>query len=105
MAARRRRSAAEGRAASRSPLPEFITPELATLVDKAPGGEGWVHEIKLDGYRTAARIEQGQVRLLTRAGLDWTSRFRPIAAALSSLPITTAYLDGVGAQKPTERRP
>jgi bifunctional non-homologous end joining protein LigD len=53
-----------------------------------------IHEIKLDGYRTAARIEQGQVRLLTRTGLNWTARFRPVAAAMTDLPITTAYLDG-----------
>ena len=94
MATTRRRSAVDGRAASRSPLPEFIAPELATLVDKAPAGEGWVHEIKLDGYRTAARIDHGAVHLLTRTGLDWTARFRSIAEALGGLPITTAYLDG-----------
>ena len=75
-------------------LPEFIAPELATLVNKAPVGEGWLHEIKLDGYRTAARIERGEVRVLTRTGLDWTARFRPIAAALAALPVKTAYLDG-----------
>jgi bifunctional non-homologous end joining protein LigD len=63
-------------------------------VDKVPEGDAWLHEIKLDGYRTAARIEGGKVRLLTRTGLDWTARFRPIAAALASLPVKTAYLDG-----------
>jgi bifunctional non-homologous end joining protein LigD len=63
-------------------------------VDNAPEGDAWLHEIKLDGYRTAARIEGGKVRLLTRTGLDWTARFRPIAAALASLPVKTAYLDG-----------
>jgi len=75
-------------------LPDFIPPELTTLTDKAPAGEGWVHEIKLDGYRTTARIERGEVRVLTRTGLDWTARFRPIAAALAALPVKTAYLDG-----------
>ena len=55
-------------------LPEFILPELATLTDKAPPGDGWIHEIKLDGYRTAARLESGKVRMLTRSGLDWTAR-------------------------------
>jgi len=54
----------------------------------------WLHEIKFDGYRTATRIEGGKVRLLTRTGLDWTARFRPIATALASLPVKTAYLDG-----------
>ena len=73
---------------------DFIPPELATLVDRAPAGEGWVHEIKLDGYRTAARIDHGEIRLLTRTGLDWTARFRRIATDLGELKATTAYLDG-----------
>jgi bifunctional non-homologous end joining protein LigD len=80
--------------AGNAPLPEFIAPELATLVDQPPARDGWIHEIKLDGYRTAARIDRGTVHLLTRTGLDWTARFRPIAGALASLPTRTAYLDG-----------
>jgi bifunctional non-homologous end joining protein LigD len=79
---------------SRVPLPEFIPPELATLADKTPAGEGWLHEIKLDGYRTAGRLEAGKVRMLTRSGLDWTVRFRPIATTLAVLKIRAAYLDG-----------
>ena len=75
-------------------LPEFIPPELATLMDKAPAGDDWIHEIKLDGYRTAARIEAGKVRMLTRSGLDWTARFRPIGEALAVPKIRAAYLDG-----------
>ena len=78
----------------RAALPKFIPPELATLVGNAPDGDAWFHEIKLDGYRTAARIEGGKVRLLAHTGLDWTARFRPIATALASLPVKTAYLDG-----------
>ena len=73
--------------------PEFI-PQLATLTDKAPAGNGWLHEIKLDGYRTAARLEAGKVRMLTRSGLDWTVRFRPIGTALAGLKARAAYLDG-----------
>ncbi len=73
---------------------DFIPPELATLTKDAPVGDNWIHEIKLDGYRTAARIESGQVRMLTRSGLDWTVRFRPIAAALALPKIRAAYLDG-----------
>jgi bifunctional non-homologous end joining protein LigD len=79
---------------ARAPLPEFIPPELATLTDKAPVGDGWLQEIKLDGYRTAARLEAGKVRMLTRSGLDWTARFRPIAATLAVPKIRAAYLDG-----------
>jgi bifunctional non-homologous end joining protein LigD len=90
----RRRSGAREPESARALLPDFIRPELATLVDQPPEGSPWVHEIKVDGYRTAARIEGGKVRLLTRTGLDWTARFRPIATALASLPVKTAYLDG-----------
>ena len=74
-------------------LPDFIAPQLATLVDQPPAGDDWIHEIKLDGYRTAARIEAGKVRMLTRSGLDWSARFQPIAA-LAVIKIRAAYLDG-----------
>jgi ATP-dependent DNA ligase len=53
-----------------------------------------VHEIKLDGFRMAARIERGRARLLTRTGLDWTDKYPAVVAALSDLPVKTAYLDG-----------
>ena len=75
-------------------LPDFIDPELATLVERAPEGNAWLHKIKLDGYRTCARIERGKVRMITRHGNDWTRRFRPIAAILAELPVKAAYLDG-----------
>jgi bifunctional non-homologous end joining protein LigD len=76
------------------PLPDFIEPELATLVERAPEGDQWLHETKLDGYRTLARIERGRVRLFTRHGLDWTARYAPIPAMLASPLVKKAYLDG-----------
>jgi ATP-dependent DNA ligase len=81
---------------TRSPTasPGFIPPQLATLVKQAPDGPAWLHEIKLDGYRMAARLDNADVRLLTRTGLDWTTKYPVIAEALSELPATTAYLDG-----------
>jgi ATP-dependent DNA ligase len=74
--------------------PSFIPPQLATLVTQAPDGLGFLHEIKLDGYRMAARVDSGGVRLLTRTGLDWTSKYPAIAEAITEMPTTTAYLDG-----------
>jgi DNA ligase D-like protein (predicted ligase) len=74
--------------------PGFIPPQLAALVTQAPEGPAWLHEIKLDGYRMAARLDNGAVRLLTRTGLDWTDKYPVIAEALADLPATTAYLDG-----------
>jgi bifunctional non-homologous end joining protein LigD len=78
----------------RAALPDFVEPQMATRVDRPPEDDGWVHEIKLDGYRAEARLEGGKVQILTRAGLDWTHRFTGIAQAVSSLPAKRAMLDG-----------
>ena len=67
---------------------------MAVLVKQAPDGPGWLHEIKLDGYRMHARLDSGDVRLLTRTGLDWTSKYPTIAEAIAELPARAAYLDG-----------
>jgi bifunctional non-homologous end joining protein LigD len=83
-------------------LPDFIAPQLATLVQRPPEGDAWLHEIKIDGYRIAARIDRGKARMLTRHGNDWTPRFRPIAAILANLPVKAAYLDGEIAVLTTE---
>nr|WP_246529583.1 non-homologous end-joining DNA ligase [Microvirga zambiensis] len=73
----------------------FVEPALAQLVENAPrGGNNWLHEIKLDGYRMQARIEGGDIKLLTRKGLDWTAKFKPIANALKEMKIPSALLDG-----------
>jgi ATP-dependent DNA ligase len=67
---------------------------LAALVKDAPDGPAWLHEIKLDGYRMHGRLDSGDARLLTRTGLDWTSKYPDIAEALAELPARTAYFDG-----------
>jgi ATP-dependent DNA ligase len=41
------------------PLPRFVPPQLSQPVEKPPAGPQWLHEIKLDGYRMAARIDNG----------------------------------------------
>ncbi|MCJ8507305.1 DNA ligase D [Rhizobium lemnae] len=76
-------------------MPDFVEPQLATLVKSAPSGERWLHEVKLDGYRLQAHIKDGVVRLLTRTGLDWTERFgTDINKALQGLPARQAIIDG-----------
>jgi bifunctional non-homologous end joining protein LigD len=76
-------------------LPPFVEPCLATLQDKPPPGENWLHEVKFDGYRLQARVKGGKVTLLTRSSLDWTQRFGTrIAKALADLPCDTALIDG-----------
>jgi bifunctional non-homologous end joining protein LigD len=75
-------------------MPDFVPPALATLRTAPPAEAGWVHEVKFDGYRIQARLARGDVRLLTRKGLDWTHRFPNIAAAIAELPTEAALLDG-----------
>ncbi|HEX5761141.1 MAG TPA: DNA ligase D [Thermoanaerobaculia bacterium] len=75
-------------------LPGEIEPQLATLVDEAPRGEEWVHEIKYDGYRLLAELARGKARLLTRHAKDWTANFPAVAAAAGALPVRQALLDG-----------
>jgi ATP-dependent DNA ligase len=68
------RSVARRRADAAAP-PQWIKPQLTQLVDAAPDGPDWLHEIKFDGYRMHARLDRGAVRLLTRTGLDWTHKY------------------------------
>jgi DNA ligase D-like protein (predicted ligase) len=75
-------------------LPQWILPQLTQLVDAAPDGDQWLHEIKYDGYRMHARLDQGAVKLLTRTGLDWTRKYPAIAKAVVALEARQAYLDG-----------
>src|SRR5437868_10458389 len=75
-------------------LPDWVPPQLTELVDAAPEGDEWLHEIKFDGYRMHARLARGAVKLLTRTGLDWTHKYPAIAAAVSALGAHQAYLDG-----------
>ena len=80
--------------ARKGKMPAGIEPELATLVAAPPGGDNWLHEIKLDGYRVLCAVENGAARTLTRHAKDWTDRFRPIATAAAELPVDSALLDG-----------
>ncbi len=61
-------------------MPKFVEPQLAKLVEQPPGGAGWAHEVKFDGYRLQLRVEDGKATLRTRKGLDWTEKFAAIAA-------------------------
>jgi len=67
-------------------LPPFVAPELCKSADRPPPGAGWGHEIKFDGYRLQIRVDGGEATVKTRKGLDWTARFKEIAAAAKALP-------------------
>jgi len=74
-------------------LPQQLTPQLATLVDRAPAGD-WLYEIKFDGYRMLTRIRDGEVRLFSRNGNDWTDRLPRQVKALQALKLKDSWLDG-----------
>jgi bifunctional non-homologous end joining protein LigD len=85
-----KRKAREGSAS----LPAFVQPQLAELHDTAPDNPAYVHEAKFDGYRLQARVDHGEVQLLTRKALNWADKFKPVADALAALPVDTALIDG-----------
>jgi hypothetical protein len=66
-------------------LAGFIEPCLPSPAPNPPAGEGWIHEIKLDGFRVIARKKGAQVRLYSRPGNDLTYRFPLIVDALVRL--------------------
>lgn len=67
-------------------MPDFVAPQLCTLVERPPADQGWCHEIKFDGYRVQLRVEDGEATLKTRKGLDWTGKFASIAEEAGALP-------------------
>ncbi len=76
---------ASSRGKPASTLPTFIEPQLCKLVERPLAAEGWIHEVKFDGYRIQARVVDGAVTLRTRKGLDWTAKFPEIAKACARL--------------------
>ncbi len=82
-------------AAPISKLPIKFGPELATLVDAPPANDdAWLYEIKFDGYRLLARIEDNSVRLLTRNGNDWTDKLTSLAKDLAKIKLPDGWYDG-----------
>ncbi len=78
-----------------APPSQFISPALATLKAAPPSGSEWIHEVKFDGYRIQAHVASGKVKLLTRSGLDWTTRFGDaVPRELLSLDCKQAIIDG-----------
>ncbi len=80
--------------AKKARMPADPRPLLACAAGAAPDGPEWLHEIKYDGYRLLAQLQDGRVRLLTRNGLDWTQKFSALAGRFAELPASTALIDG-----------
>jgi bifunctional non-homologous end joining protein LigD len=72
----------------------LIEPCLPSPAKAPASGLGWIHEIKHDGFRILARKDAAGVRLITRAGNDFSSRFPFIAIAVSNLPVRSCVIDG-----------
>jgi len=73
---------------------EFFEPELARLRESPPPGNGWLHEVKWDGYRILTTIRSGEVRLWSKNAKPWTDKLPDIRAAIESLGLDSAELDG-----------
>jgi bifunctional non-homologous end joining protein LigD len=72
----------------------FIAPCLPSPAERPPTGPRWIHEIKHDGYRLMARRDPTGVRLLTRNGHDWATRFPLIVEAVNHLTVRSCLIDG-----------
>jgi bifunctional non-homologous end joining protein LigD len=74
--------------------PGFVVPCQPTLADHVPDGDGWIHELKHNGFRILAFKDGERVRLWSRKGRDWSSEFVAITSAMRALPFNRVMLDG-----------
>jgi bifunctional non-homologous end joining protein LigD len=75
------------------PKSQFILPAQPVLRDCPPKGDGWLHEVKFDGYRAQLHKRGKDVSIYSRNGANFTSRFPTIAYALAHLPTRNAVID------------
>jgi bifunctional non-homologous end joining protein LigD len=75
------------------PLPEFVEPMKATLVDSMPTGD-WIYEIKFDGYRALALRGGNQTRILSRSQKDLGRKLQIITDSIAALNVQDAVIDG-----------
>jgi len=74
--------------------PKPIQPCLPQPAKEPPGGSGWIHEIKHDGFRIMAWRDETGVRLYTRNGYNFADRFPRIVEAVAKLPAQSCFIDG-----------
>jgi bifunctional non-homologous end joining protein LigD len=80
--------------ALKNAMPARVEPMLATLSDHPFSDPRWLFEIKWDGVRALARIENGSLRLLSRTGADITKRYPDLSSLPDALAASQAILDG-----------
>jgi bifunctional non-homologous end joining protein LigD len=78
----------------KAPYPGIVEPALASSIDKVPGGERRIHEIKFDGYRVQVHLVNEAVKVFTRRGNDWTKRFKKVADEAWPIGAGSAIIDG-----------
>jgi bifunctional non-homologous end joining protein LigD len=89
-----RRAGAALAGAVKAALPETLAPQLATFATGVPTAGRWLYEIKFDGYRLLTRIANGEPRLITRGGHDWSARMPGLQTELAQLGLKSGWLDG-----------
>jgi bifunctional non-homologous end joining protein LigD len=87
-------SSSASSAGLKRPMPSTIHPMLATPVNEPFDGAEWLFEIKWDGYRAIAFVENGTLRLVSRNQNDLTPRFAELKDLPKSLRAKSAILDG-----------
>src|SRR3954466_993082 len=78
----------------KSAIPAYIEPCDPTLRERAPQGREWRYEIKGDGYRAQLHLQDGNAKVYSRTGLDWTVQFSSIASAACALNAESTVIDG-----------
>jgi bifunctional non-homologous end joining protein LigD len=91
--------------AAARPMPTVIHPMLASSADKPFDDPNWLFEIKWDGYRAVAFIEEGSLRLVSRTQNDLTKQFRELAELPKFVKAKRAILDGEIVALDDEGRP
>jgi bifunctional non-homologous end joining protein LigD len=75
----------------RSLLPSTIKPMLATLVDEPFDEEGWLYEVKWDGYRALSILNNGEVEILSRNNKSFNEKFYPLESSLRAWEINAVF--------------
>lgn len=77
--------------APKASIPAAVKPMLATLVDKPFNGEEWLFEVKWDGYRTIAIVDNGNVLLLSRNGKLFTEKYYPVTESMKEWKLSAVF--------------
>ncbi len=91
---RRAATAQKSAKAARSAFPAEVGLQLAKLVEKAPEGADWLHEVKYDGYRVLLMRNGRKLQIRSRGGLEWSAKLPQLKKAVLALPCKNCILDG-----------